>query len=103
MLAALDLSEKLAGLPPQEAARGRGLIHKFGLARRLPRLDPQAVLSALALDKKRQADRVVFVLLRRLGEPVIQENVPLGLIKEVLVGEVFGGGLISCCPETLEG
>lgn len=92
MLAALRLSENLAGLAPQEAAWGRQLIRKFGLARSLPRLDPQAVLSALTLDKKRQADRVVFVLLRRLGEPVIQEDVPLGMIKEVLMGEVFGGG-----------
>jgi 3-dehydroquinate synthase len=91
MLAALDLSERLAGLPPREAAWGRGLIRSFGLARRLPHLDLQTVLSALALDKKRQAQRVVFVLLRRLGEPVIEEDVPLGLIAEVM-GEVLGNG-----------
>ncbi|MBI4644303.1 MAG: 3-dehydroquinate synthase [Deltaproteobacteria bacterium] len=92
MLAALRLSEKLAGLAPQEAAWGRQLIRNFGLARSLPRLDPQAVLSALTLDKKRQQDRVVFVLLKRLGEPVIQEDVPLELIKEVLHEVVFRGG-----------
>jgi 3-dehydroquinate synthase len=92
MLAALGLSEKMAGLSPEEGTWGRQLIRNFGLARRLPRLDPQAVLSALTLDKKRREDRVVFVLLKRLGEPVIQEDVPLGMIKEVLMGEVFGGG-----------
>jgi len=92
MLAALRLSEKLAGLSPQEGAWGRQLIRNIGLARRLPRLDLQLVLSALALDKKRQADRVVFVLLKRLGEPVIQEDVPLGMINEALVQEVLGGG-----------
>jgi 3-dehydroquinate synthase len=92
MLAALQLSVKLAGLPPQEAAWGRDLIQNFGLARRLPHLDPQTVLSALALDKKRQADRVVFVLLKRLGEPVIQEDVPLEMIEEALEEAVFGQG-----------
>ena len=91
MLAALGLSEKLAGLPSQEAARGRRLIRSFGLARRLPALDPHAVLSALTLDKKRQADRVVFVLLRSLGEPVINEDVSLGMIEQVMMQEVFEG------------
>ena len=92
MLAALGLSVKLVGLPPQEAAWGKQLIRSFGLARRLPALDPQAVLAALTLDKKRQADRVVFVLLKRLGEPVIQEDVSLRIIEEVMRGEVFQGG-----------
>jgi 3-dehydroquinate synthase len=91
MLAALLLSEKLAGLPRPEGAWGRQLIRSCGLARRLPRFEIQAVLSALALDKKRQEDRMVLVLLRRLGEPVIQEDVSLGLIAEVMM-EVFGGG-----------
>jgi 3-dehydroquinate synthase len=89
MLAALGLSEKLAGLAPPEAARGGQLIRSFGLARPLPALDPRAVLSALALDKKRQADRVVFVLLKSLGEPVIRDDVPRSLIEQA-VSETFG-------------
>jgi 3-dehydroquinate synthase len=84
MLAALTLSEELAGLPPAEAQWGRRLLHDFGLTRRLPPLDPQTVLDALARDKKREAQGVVFVLLRRLGEPVIQEGVPLSRIAAAL-------------------
>ncbi len=89
MLAALGLSVKLAGLSPEEAAYGKQLIRNFGLARRLPALDPLAVLAALALDKKRLADRVVFVLLKRLGEPVIRDDVPRSLIEQA-VSETFG-------------
>jgi len=92
MLAALHLSEKLAGLPPEVGAWSRQLIRNFGLARRLPPLDSQAIFSALTLDKKRQQDRVVFVLLKRLGEPVIRDDVPLGMIKEVMLQAFFGAG-----------
>ena len=85
MLAALSLSERLAGLPPEEAERGRRLIHDLGFTRRsLPPLDPRAVLAALARDKKRQESGVPFVLLRRLGEAVVREDVPMTMAGEVL-------------------
>ncbi len=84
MAAALTLSERLADLPPAEAEWGRRLLRDLGLTRRLPELEPQVVLDALARDKKRQETGVVFVLLRRLGEPVILERVPAAVILEVL-------------------
>ena len=43
MVAALTLSERLAGLDPAEAEWGRRLIHDFDLCRPLPELDPEAV------------------------------------------------------------
>ena len=84
MVAALTLSERLAGLDPAEAEWGRRLIRDFGLCRPLPELDPEAVMAALRLDKKRQETGVPFVLLPRLGETVIQDEVPLGLVAAVL-------------------
>ncbi len=85
MLAALSLSERLAGLPPEEARRGRELIRDLGFTRRsLPPLDPQDVLAALSRDKKRQENGLVFVLLRRLGEAVVREDVPMPMVGEVL-------------------
>jgi 3-dehydroquinate synthase len=95
MMAALTLSEHLAGMDHEEAEWGRKLIQDFGLCRALPRLDPEAVMSALHLDKKRQETGVPFVLLRRLGEAVIAEDVPLKLVAEVLeklVGRGSQGG-----------
>jgi len=85
MLAAFSLSEKLAGLPAAEARRGRQLISDLGFTRRsLPPLDPQAVLAALSRDKKRQESGVVFVLLRRLGEAVVREDVPMPMVGAAL-------------------
>ncbi len=92
MVAALTLSEHLADLDHEEAEWGRKLIRDFGLCRALPKLDPEAVMSALRLDKKRQETGVPFVLLRRLGEAVIAEDVPLELVAEVLTKLLGGGG-----------
>jgi 3-dehydroquinate synthase len=84
MDAALVLSEKLAGLPREETERGRRLLRDLGLTLRPPSLDPQAILAALPWDKKRREEKLVFVLLHHLGEPVIQEGVPLGPVAAAL-------------------
>jgi 3-dehydroquinate synthase len=91
MAAALTLSERLAGLDATEAEWGRRLIRGFGLLKSLPELDPEAVMGALRLDKKRQETGVPFVLLPRMGETVIQDEVPLGLVAEVLKEMIEGG------------
>jgi 3-dehydroquinate synthase len=91
MAAALTLSTELAQLPPADAQRGLRLIKELGLTRLpLPPLDPGAVLAALTLDKKRQEGGVPFVLLRRWGEPVIQEQVPLPLLERAVAGLLAG-------------
>jgi 3-dehydroquinate synthase len=84
MVAALTLSERLEGLDPVEAEWGRKLIREFDLCRPLPELDPDTVMTALRLDKKRQEYGVPFVLLRRLGEAVVREDVPSDLVAAVL-------------------
>ena len=84
MLMALRLSEQLSGLPEEESRWGQQLLRKFGYAEHLPPLDREAVLAALIRDKKRLEAGLVFVLLRRLGEAVIQEDVPLALADEAL-------------------
>jgi 3-dehydroquinate synthase len=85
MLMALRLSEELSGLPEEESRQGRELLESFGYARKILRLDRDAVMDALVLDKKRLETGLVFVLLKHLGEAVIQENVPLALAEEAVV------------------
>jgi 3-dehydroquinate synthase len=84
MLAALELSRRLTGLSADAAAYGQRLIRDFGLARTFPDVDSEAILAALPLDKKRQDQNLVFILLHDLGKPVIQSDVPLALIAESL-------------------
>jgi 3-dehydroquinate synthase len=92
MVAALTLSERLVGLDPVEAEWGRRLLRDFGFCRPLPELNPETVMTALSLDKKRQETGVPFVLLPRLGEAVIRDGVPMGLVAEVLEKLLGGGG-----------
>jgi 3-dehydroquinate synthetase len=49
-------------------------------------LDPAIVMAALRLDKKRQETGVPFVLLPRLGDAVIRDEVPMDLVAEALRG-----------------
>ena len=91
-MAALALSTRLVGLPLEEARQGRQILKDFGLTRTWPPLKAEAVLKALPFDKKRQEEGLVFVVLKRLGQAVIQEKVPLPLVAEALEGIIGGGG-----------
>lgn len=84
MAAALDLSVALNGLPASEAREGKELLAALGLPTLAPPLPEDEVLQALSVDKKKQGQRLVFVLLRRLGEAVIQPEVPVSLVAEWL-------------------
>jgi 3-dehydroquinate synthetase len=56
------------------------------LIRRLPRrkLDPDAVLSAMTLDKKRSAADQRYVMLKQIGRPVIQDGIGPAVVRAAL-------------------
>ena len=81
MAAALDFSVQLTGLSPSAAKAGRELLASLGLPVRPPELPRDEILGALKVDKKKQGDRLVFVLLQRLGEAVVHPEVPLPMIE----------------------
>jgi len=62
-------------LSAAEAARQESLLESLGLPVQLE-FDPQAVVDAIRRDKKKSGGRVHFVLLRRIGE-VVMEGVPV--------------------------
>ena len=81
MAAALDFSVQLTGLEAAAARQGRELLVSLGLPVRPPQLPKDEVLGALKVDKKKEGDRLVFVLLKSLGEAVVYPEVPLGMIE----------------------
>ncbi len=80
MAAALDLSVALSGLPAAAAAEGKKLLQTLGLPIQAPLLPQEEILQALLVDKKKQGRRLVFVLLRRLGEAVVHPDVPAAMV-----------------------
>ncbi|MDX6598537.1 MAG: shikimate kinase / 3-dehydroquinate synthase [Gaiellales bacterium] len=70
LVAALRLSERLAGLPAGTADETAQLLERQGLPVEAPGLDPDAVLAAMRHDKKRTAGTHRMVLLEAIGRPV---------------------------------
>lgn len=83
--AALYLSRKHAGLPPQEEQQVLNTLAALELPLTLPQgVDVATALERTAADKKFQAGSVRFVLLRSLGEPVLSSDVTMEDMQEAI-------------------
>lgn len=69
---------------PSLERRIGGLLAGLGLPVTWAGADPEAVLAAMAHDKKRRAGRLRFVLPVRLGQVVVTDDVPQNLILRAL-------------------
>ncbi len=88
MMAAVEIGERLGLTPPLVRERQRRLLERYGLPVRMPGVDADAVLGAIALDKKVAGKDVRWVLLRDVSEPVVRAGVPLDLVREVVAALV---------------
>jgi 3-dehydroquinate synthase len=87
MVGAAMISEKLKYLSASERSRIQSLIQLTGLPSHLPDgISPEGVLSRMKMDKKKEGDKVHFVLIKRIGIPFVNGSVPDTLIRETLEG-----------------
>jgi len=78
MIAALDLSVRLAGLPQDQADQVKGVITACGLPTSIPAdLPMDKILAALGRDKKFDRGSVRFVLTKELGSAFVSDKVTL--------------------------
>lgn len=84
LLAAVRLSQDFFSLPEEYGQRLEGLLDQLGMPTVLEGVDPREVIKAMASDKKADDYSANMVLLRRLGDPVINCDVS----SEVLQREV---------------
>jgi 3-dehydroquinate synthase len=69
-----------------EVERLRALLVRAGLPVSVPeRVNADAVVTAMNRDKKISRGRLRFVLLTRLGEAVVRNDVPMELVRETLL------------------
>jgi 3-dehydroquinate synthase len=89
LVQATELSVRMRFLPADATARVRAHLAACGLRTRPTEVDPagfaaDAMLAAMAKDKKAVAGRLAFVLLRRLGEAFLSRDVPEPLVRALL-------------------
>jgi len=89
LLAALAVSEVVVGLPRDVRARTEMLLRTFGLPITVPRVEREALVSAMRHDKKMSAEGLGFVCLQGVGRPVWGVPVDVGVIRGCL--EAIGG------------
>ena len=78
MIAALDLSVRLAGLRRDQADRVKGVITACGLPTSIPQdLPTEKILAALGRDKKFDRGSIRFVLTKELGSAYVSDKVTL--------------------------
>lgn len=83
MMAAAEIGKRMGVTPPELVERQRALLERYGLPTRGPKLDVDAVLAAISLDKKVAAGAVHWVLLEDAGRAVVRSDVPQDLVREV--------------------
>ena len=87
MVAALHLSELRHGLSKTVRSRAVELLETFGLPTAMPAdVDVAEVIARTKSDKKREGDKVNFVLLKDVGMPFVDASVSDSLLAEVLEG-----------------
>ncbi|HZP26354.1 MAG TPA: 3-dehydroquinate synthase [Dehalococcoidia bacterium] len=92
MMCAATISERMGLLPAEVVERQRALLTRFGLPVISPLVDRERVLAAMSLDKKVAAGSVRWVLLEGVGRPVIRDDVPADLVREVVTELVPAAG-----------
>ncbi len=83
MLAAARISHDAGLLAGDEITRLKSVIEKAGLPTKMAGLKAEAVLQAMKHDKKVLGDKIRFVLLKSLGNPIVTEVNP-SLLTEIL-------------------
>ena len=89
MALAFQLSVRLGLCPGQDAERFCRHLQAVGLPSAIsdipgPRPAPEALIAAMAHDKKVTDGKLTFILLRGLGQAFVTSEVPLDAVKDVL-------------------
>jgi len=103
--AAARISARLGLLLPGEAEELESLLSGLGLPVRIPGIPLGKLEEAMGWDKKARLGQLRWVLLEGKGKPVIREDVPLEVVREVLLAlgarcnEGSGGSAAGSDPE----
>ena len=84
MTVAAEIGRRIGITPATIGERQARIFERYGLPTRMPGLNVDAVIEAMAYDKKVAAKTIRWILLEAEGTPVIRDDVPMELVREVL-------------------
>jgi 3-dehydroquinate synthase len=84
MVCASRLAERRGLIPAEVTARQEKLLQQFGLPTSPQRWPVEELLQVMRSDKKALADRLRFILPRRLGEVALFDDIPETNVRQVL-------------------
>ena len=85
MVMAADLSRRLGWISAEDAARARTLIERTGLPGCPPaEMTAEQFIELMSVDKKVQQGRIRFVLMRGIGDAVVESDIPADLLHQTL-------------------
>ncbi len=84
MMGAARISQRMGLLEESVVERQRRVLERMGLPLACPGVDRQALLAAMALDKKTAGRAIRWVLLEGLGRAMVRRDVPQELVLETL-------------------
>lgn len=85
LLAAVWLSDEVFSLGVEYAIRLKALLDVLGLPTMLGDIDPEVAIAAMASDKKADDLSANMVLMKRLGEPVINCDVDKNMLRDAVI------------------
>jgi len=89
MMAAAGISARLGLLAPEAVERQRRVLELYRLPVEAKGIDRARIQGAMSLDKKVRGKKVQWVLLERIGRPVLRDDAPPEVVEEALT-EVLG-------------
>jgi shikimate kinase/3-dehydroquinate synthase len=84
MVGAAMISQSLGLLPQEVVQRQEEILTRFGLPARCTDVELEDVLQAMELDKKVRGEKVRWVLIAGIGQPVIRDDVPAEVAVSVI-------------------
>jgi shikimate kinase/3-dehydroquinate synthase len=90
MMGAAQIGARIGLHDSELVARQADVLRALGLPLTAPDADPEAVLEAMRLDKKVEDGRARFVLLEEVGRPLIRDDVPGEIVREIVHGLTAG-------------
>jgi 3-dehydroquinate synthase len=84
MMVAAEIGRRMGITPASIGERQARIFERYSLPVRMSGLDIDAVITAMAYDKKVASKTIRWILLEAEGKPVIRDDVPTDVVREVL-------------------